>query len=69
MEARITKWGDGLGICLPNSCTIEANIKEGSKVNIIMSRGKIEIIPIAKKENSLSEMLSQITEENMHHEY
>jgi len=66
MEAIIKKWGNSLGIRIPNLIVRELALKDGSLVDI-NDRGKVIIIkPIHK--NNLSEMLSNINEQNIHEE-
>jgi antitoxin MazE len=66
MEAVVKKWGNSLGIRIPNLIVHELALKDGSYVDI-NDRGKVIIIkPIQK--NKLSEMLSNINEQNIHKE-
>jgi antitoxin MazE len=66
MEAVVKKWGNSLGIRIPNLIARELSLKEGSFVDI-NDKGKTIIIkPIQK--NKLSEMLSNINEQNIHKE-
>ena len=66
MEATVKKWGNSLGIRIPNLIARELSLKDGSLVDI-NDRGKEIIIrPIQK--NKLSEMLSNINEHNIHKE-
>ena len=66
MEAVVKKWGNSLGIRIPNLIVRELSLQDGSFVDI-SDRGKEIIIkPIQK--NKLSEILSKINEQNMHKE-
>ena len=66
MEAVVRKWGNSLGIRIPNLIVRELSLKDGSFVDI-NDRGKELIIkPIQK--NKLSEMLSKISQQNIHEE-
>jgi antitoxin MazE len=66
MEATVKKWGNSLGVRIPNLIVRELSLKDGSLVDI-NDRGKEIIIrPIQK--NKLSEMLSNINENNIHKE-
>ncbi|MFP3040674.1 AbrB/MazE/SpoVT family DNA-binding domain-containing protein [Treponema primitia] len=66
MEAVIKKWGNSLGIRIPNLIIRELALKDGSLVEI-KDRGN-EIIIKPKRKKQLSEMLDEITEENLHRE-
>ena len=66
METIVKKWGNSLGIRIPSHIARELSLKDGSYVDI-NDRGKEIIIrPIHK--NRLSEMVSQINEQNLHAE-
>ena len=66
MEAIIKKWGNSLGIRIPNFILREFSLKDGSVVDI-HDKGK-EIIIKPVKKNNLPEMLSKINENNIHRE-
>jgi len=66
MEAMVQKWGDNLGIRIPNLIAREFSLKSGSIVNIHDNGGEIVIKPVQK--SRLSEMLDKIDEQNIHQE-
>ena len=66
METVVKKWGNSLGIRIPNHIARELSLKDGSFVDI-NDKGK-EIIIRPVKKNKLSEMISKINEENIHKE-
>jgi antitoxin MazE len=66
MEAVVKKWGNSLGIRIPSLIVREFSLKDGSLVNINDRGQEIIIKPVFK--NKLSEMLSQINEQNIHEE-
>ena len=66
MEAVVKRWGNSLGIRIPNLIVRELALKDGSFVDINANGNEIVIKPIQK--NSLSEMLSLINNENIHEE-
>jgi antitoxin MazE len=65
MEAVIKKWGNSLGIRIPNVIVRELSLKDGSSVDIKDKGNEIVIKP---KNNALSEMIDLINEENIHGE-
>jgi len=69
MEARIKvqKWGNTLGINIPQVIATELSLREGLYMNIHDKGNKIIIEPV-KPNNSynLTDMLNQITENNIH---
>ena len=66
MEAIVKKWGNSLGIRIPNHIVRGLSLKDGSCVDINDRGQEIIIKPI--KKNSLSEMLSKINKQNIHDE-
>ena len=66
MEAVIKKWGNSLGIRIPNLIVRELSLKDGSFVDINDNGNEILIKPIQK--NNLSDMLTLINEDNIHEE-
>ena len=66
MEAVVKKWGNSLGVRIPNHIARGLSLKDGSFVDINDIGNEIIIKPI--KKNKLSEMLSKINEQNLHEE-
>jgi len=66
MEAVVKKWGNSLGIRIPNLIVRELSLKDGSFVDINDKGKVITIKPIQKPK--LSEMLDNINKQNIHKE-
>ena len=66
MQATLQKWGNSLGIRIPNLIVRELSLKNGSVVDINDNGNEIIIKPV--KKNRLSEMLEKINDENIHQE-
>ena len=66
MEATVQKWGNSLGIRIPNLIVREFSLKNGSVVNINDNGNEIVIKPV--KKSKLSEMLDKINDQNLHQE-
>jgi antitoxin MazE len=66
MEAVVKKWGNSLGIRIPNHIVREFSLKDGSFVDINDVGKEIIIKPIQK--SKLSELLSKIKDQNIHEE-
>ena len=66
MEAVVKKWGNSLGIRIPNLIVRELSLQDGSCVDITDKGKEIIIKPIQK--NKLSELLSKVNEQNIHKE-
>jgi len=66
MEAMVQKWGNSLGIRIPNLIVRELSLKNGSIVDINDNGDEIIIKPVRR--SRLSEMLERISDENIHGE-
>jgi antitoxin MazE len=66
MEAVIRKWGNSLGIRIPNLIVRELSLKDVSSVDI-KDRGN-EIIIKPKAKIKLSDMINAINKQNIHTE-
>ncbi len=67
MRARISKWGNSLAIRIPKAFTAEAQLEDGTEVDLTASGGRIILTPVGR-EYSLDELVEGITEENRHTE-
>jgi len=66
MEAMVQKWGNSLGIRIPNLIVREFSLKNGSVVNINDNGNEIVIKPV--KKSRLPEILEKINDQNLHQE-
>ena len=66
MEAVVKKWGNSLGIRIPNLIAKDLALKDGSYVDISDKGNEIVIKPLHK--NSLLEMLNLVNDKNIHKE-
>ena len=65
MVTIIAKWGNGLGLHIPQYVAKEIGIKDGTSVDIKIVDGSIVVKP---RTYSLKELLDQVTPENLHGE-
>mgnify|MGYP000185425633 CR=1 FL=1 len=65
MQMKVAKWGNSIGIRIPQKVAEQAKIKDGSIVEIEIDN---ETIKIKKRELSLEKLLDAITSENLHKE-
>ena len=65
MQAVVQKWGNSLGFRIPSIWAKDNNVKNGSKIEVIVEKEKIVIIPQKK---TLDDMLELVTPENIHSE-
>jgi antitoxin MazE len=64
---QIAKWGNSLGLRLPKSVALEAQLDEGDRVDVSVSDGAIVIRP-ARPRYSLTQLVARITPRNRHDE-
>ena len=67
MTVKLQKWGNSMGVRIPKSIIEKVNLEENDELIIEQQDGKIVIFP-AKKKLSLSDMMDQVTPENLHGE-
>lgn len=65
MQTVVQKWGNSLGLRIPSLWAKNNNVRSGSKIEVIVEKGKITILPQKK---SLDDMLAMVTPENIHSE-
>ena len=67
MEARVRKWGNSLGIRIPQSMAEDIGLSQDSVVSIEVKSGQLIVRPGSRK-YTLSELLDGISPENVHSE-
>jgi antitoxin MazE len=67
MQTTVQKWGNSLAIRIPGIFSKETGLKAGLAVEIFVENENIVIKPFHKK-YSLSELLDQVNENNIHYE-
>ena len=68
MLTKIQKWGNSLGLRIPKSFAAEAEVEEGSTVDLAIENGELVIRPVRRPRLTLEAMLAGITEQNLHEE-
>ncbi len=68
MQLQVQRWGNSLAIRIPKSMAADTKIKQGSKVNLSLVKGKLVASPIADQEFTLEELLAGVTKKNLHQE-
>ena len=66
MDAIIQKWGNSLGVRIPNIIVKDYELESGTHVEIVEENGKIVLVP--KKKYDLDVMLMKVTKKNMQKE-
>ncbi len=65
MRARLTKWGNSIGIRLPKVFMMQMGIIPGKEVEIELHENNITI---SKPVESLGSLLKKVTSKSLHHE-
>jgi antitoxin MazE len=65
---QIKRWGNSLALRIPKAILTQLGIKEDDELKMNITDNSLVLTPIIKKEYSLSEMLSQISDDNLHDE-
>lgn len=68
MIAKISQWGNSIGVRIPRDLAKKAGIAVDSTVEINKADDGIIIKPVGKKEYTLRELVKGITSQNRHHE-
>jgi antitoxin MazE len=68
MHVRVQKWGNSLAVRIPKPLAEDAEVKEGTVLNLAVSEGKVVATPVEKKKQSLKQLLAKITRKNLHAE-
>jgi antitoxin MazE len=68
MQTKIEKWGNSLGLRIPRSFAAEAQVKEGSTVDLSVENGRLLVRPLRAKKYTVSQLLKEINARNVHGE-
>lgn len=66
-RTQISKWGNSLGLRLPKSVALEAQVDEGDAVTVSVKNGAIIVRP-SRPTYSLEQLVARITPQNRHDE-
>jgi antitoxin MazE len=64
---KLQKWGNSLAVRIPRGFAEQLMIQQGSEVDLSLDGDRLVIKP-RRRELSLSELLAQVTDENIHAE-
>lgn len=69
MKARIQKWGNSLAVRIPKLFAAEMGWRQNSSVQLMVKDGVLSVIPDAEPKWTLEDLLSRVTEDNIHREW
>ncbi|MBM3598063.1 MAG: AbrB/MazE/SpoVT family DNA-binding domain-containing protein [Alphaproteobacteria bacterium] len=67
MKTQLAKWGNSLAVRIPSAFAEEINAREGSEVEVSVSRGRLVIAPVHRR-YVLKDLVRGITQDNVHGE-
>lgn len=68
MQVRVQKWGNSLAVRIPKPLAKDADVTEGTILNLAVSDGKVVATPVQRKKLSLDQLLAKVTKKNIHAE-
>lgn len=66
MTSKVQKWGNSLALRIPKSFAKDIHLENETVVNITIFEGKLVIEPSSKSKYSLSGLLRDISDGNLH---
>jgi antitoxin MazE len=67
-DAQIAKWGNSLAVRLPRGIIRDANLAEGDRVSLAVTKDGDILLRAGRPKYSLKELVSGITPKNRHRE-
>jgi antitoxin MazE len=68
MKTQIRKWGNSLAVRIPKAFASDLGLEHESAVELVLEAGSLVVRPATEPEYELSELLSRVTEANIHGE-
>ena len=68
VKTKIRKWGNSLGLRIPRGLASEADVGDGSTVDITVENGDLLIRPVRRRRYSLAQLLAEVKDRNLHGE-
>ena len=68
MQVTMRRWGNSIGVRIPAGILTELNLSAEKKVDVRAEAGRIIIEPIIDSQETLEQLLGQITPDNLHSE-
>ena len=68
VQTKIQKWGNSLGLRIPRALASEAQVEEGSTVELAIENGGLRVRPVRARKYALSELLKGVKPRTLHGE-
>ena len=66
MRVHIQRWGNSLALRIPKPFAEEADVWEGTVVDLSLAEGKLIAVPQVKERFTLKQLLREVTKSNLH---
>ena len=68
MKTQVQKWGNSLAVRIPKAYASDLGLEHDTPVELVLEDGNLVVKPTSGFEYELGEMLSRVTEANIHGE-
>ena len=68
MKTQIQKWGNSLAVRIPKAFASDLGLSQDSAIDLALEDGYLVLRPTTVPKYGLSDLLSRVTENNMHGE-
>ena len=68
MRSKVQMWGNSLALRIPKPFAVEAGLDRNTPVEISLKQGRLVISKAIRDEYSLTDLLNEVTSENIHRE-
>jgi antitoxin MazE len=68
MHVRVQKWRNSLAVRIPKPLAKDAEVTEGTVLNLAVSEGRVVATPVEQKKLSLKQLLAKVNKKNLHRE-
>ncbi len=66
MKTHVQKWGNSLAVRIPKAFAVDLDIDQDASVDLAVEDGALILRPLPTTEYRLSDLLADVTEENLH---
>ncbi len=68
MRMQVQKWGNSLALRIPKPFAEDADVREGTVVDLSVSEGKLVVAPARRRKATLKALLAKVNKRNLHGE-
>jgi antitoxin MazE len=68
MRVQVRKWGNSLALRIPKPFADEAEVRDGTVVDLSLAEGKLVAVRVGAGKFTLKQLLRNVTKDNVHRE-